>query len=304
VRDDEHVRLEASRRIGEACERLAGCIDEVLLLLTISTGGLRLDPVPILVAPAVRAAIANVAPAYPTHALELEVDDAELEVLADAQRLPELMTRLLLAIAAAQPADSYIHVRISGAGRSALVAVEATRPWMPGEATRLTLDCARRLAELHRGAILVQERETGALVTLTLPLAGLPERAAAHRLLIVDDDESIRRLLRLTLPNEGFEIVEARDGSEALDRAFDDAPDLVVLDWRMPNRSGEEVLRELLKLHPGLPVIVLTAEQETRERETATALGARAFLTKPFSPLQLIAAVESLLEQPQPARKR
>jgi CheY-like chemotaxis protein len=275
----------------------------VLQLLAISTGSLRLDPVPIVLAPVVRTAITRVAPAYPTHALELEIDDSDLEVLADVEQLPQLVTQLLRAVAAAQPADSYIHLRVGGAGRSAAITVEATRPWMPGEATHLTLDCASRLAELHAGTIVVQERETGALVTLTLPLAGLPARREPHRLLIADDDESIRRLLRLTLPNEGFEIVEARDGAEALERAFDDAPDLVVLDWRMPNRSGEEVLRELIKLHPDLPVIVLTAEQETRERETATALGARAFLTKPFSPLQLIAAVESLLEQPQPARK-
>jgi CheY-like chemotaxis protein len=275
----------------------------VLLLLAIATGELRLEPGSLPLAPVVRAAIADVGTAYPTQAIELDVADEELEVLADPEQLPQLLTRLLHAVGDAQPEDSYLHVRVAGAGRSAVVAIEATRPWVPGEATRLTLAAAGRLAELHHGSIVVQKRDPGALVTLTLPLAGLREQVAAHRLLIVDDDESIRRLLRLTLPNEGFEIVEARDGSEALDRAFDDAPDLVVLDWRMPNRSGEEVLRELHKLHPGLPVIVLTAEHEGGERELATALGARAFLTKPFSPLQLIAAVERLLDHPEPARK-
>ena len=67
------------------------------------------------------------------------------------------------------------------------------------------------------------------------------------------------------------------------------------LDWRLPGARGDDVLRGLKRVRPELPVIVLTAEHAPRERETALALGADLFLTKPFSPLELIQAVERLL---------
>jgi len=115
--------------------------------------------------------------------------------------------------------------------------------------------------------------------------------------LIVDDDEVIRSLLRMTLPEEGFDLVEARDGEEALQLTDARAPALVLLDWRMPGLSGAEVLPELKRRHPDTPVIVLTAELETQHRQTAESLGADVFITKPFSPLQLLATVERLLPE-------
>jgi CheY-like chemotaxis protein len=115
--------------------------------------------------------------------------------------------------------------------------------------------------------------------------------------LIVDDDEVIRSLLRLTLPAEGYSVVEAKDGEHALEIVEGRAPALVLLDWRMPGRSGREVLPEIKRLHPQTPVIVLTAEEPVRTQEEANALGADVFLTKPFSPLQLLATVERFLSE-------
>jgi DNA-binding response OmpR family regulator len=114
--------------------------------------------------------------------------------------------------------------------------------------------------------------------------------------LIVDDDEVIRMLLRMTLPTEGFAVVEATDGEHALELIRDrSAPSLVLLDWRMPGASGADVLAELKRRHAETPVIVLTAEPEASSREQAESLGADVYLTKPFSPLQLLATVERLL---------
>jgi DNA-binding response OmpR family regulator len=121
-----------------------------------------------------------------------------------------------------------------------------------------------------------------------------------QRVLIVDDDEALRSLLRLTLPGEGLELLEAADGEQALRVARDERPDLVVLDWRLPGRSGVEVLTELRELYPSLPVIVLTAESDPLPRRLATELRADAFLTKPFSPLGLLDLVERLLAERQP----
>lgn len=112
--------------------------------------------------------------------------------------------------------------------------------------------------------------------------------------MLVDDDVSVRRLLSLTLPGEGYEIVES-DGPDAVELAEREQPDLVFLDWRLPGARGEDVLRALKRARDGPPVIVLTADQSPRERQTALGLGADLFLTKPFSPLELIGAVERLL---------
>jgi len=117
-----------------------------------------------------------------------------------------------------------------------------------------------------------------------------------RKLLLVDDDESIRMLLRATFP-DGLEIVEARDGAEALKAVERDIPDLVVLDWRMPGVSGGDVLAELKRRYPDVVVIVLSGEPEARLRPVAESLGVDLFLSKPFSPLQLLESVERLLPQ-------
>jgi two-component system phosphate regulon response regulator PhoB len=115
------------------------------------------------------------------------------------------------------------------------------------------------------------------------------------RVLIVDDDQSIRTLLRMTLPDDAYEVIEAADGSEVADLLTQEAPDLVVLDWKMPGRHGAFVLEDLKGRNPKLPVIVLTAEGRDTQRALAEALRADAFLTKPFSPLQLLETIEQLL---------
>jgi DNA-binding response OmpR family regulator len=117
------------------------------------------------------------------------------------------------------------------------------------------------------------------------------------RVLIVDDDESIRALLRMTLPAEAYEVTEASDGSEVMELLDDAAPDLVVLDWKMPGRHGAFVLDDLKERSPKLPVIVLTAEGRDTQRALAEALRADAFLTKPFSPMQLLDTIEGLLRR-------
>jgi CheY-like chemotaxis protein len=134
----------------------------------------------------------------------------------------------------------------------------------------------------------------GSLAALDGEGARSKPRDAPQRIMIVDDDDAVRNLLRLTLPAESFEIVEACDGDEALRLAAEIDADLVLLDWRMPNRSGAEVLAALRGRQKRVPVIVLTADGERAHKE-ARSLGADAFLTKPFSPLQLLDTVERLL---------
>lgn len=116
-----------------------------------------------------------------------------------------------------------------------------------------------------------------------------------RRILIVDDDESVRTLLRMTMPTDVYEVVEAASGEQALAQLEDGVPDLVLLDWKMPERHGSLVLDELKRRYPRLPVIVLTAEIAEHHRALAESLKVDAFLTKPFSPLELLDTVERLL---------
>ena len=111
--------------------------------------------------------------------------------------------------------------------------------------------------------------------------------------LIVDDDEMIRRLVRTVLEADDFEVIEAMDGQEALRVISDKAPAVVVLDVMMPGLNGVEVCRQLD--HDNVKVIILTARDDADLAEQCMDAGADAFLTKPFSSIQLLDLVEDLL---------
>jgi CheY-like chemotaxis protein len=113
-------------------------------------------------------------------------------------------------------------------------------------------------------------------------------------ILLVDDDPSLRALLSATLSSSSFEVVEAQGGTEAVALAARRRPDAVVLDWHMPDGSGADALRKIKEHHRDLPVIVLTAEQRSDQREVAEGLGATAYLTKPFSPLAFLRTLEEI----------
>lgn len=116
-------------------------------------------------------------------------------------------------------------------------------------------------------------------------------------ILVCDDEEALRALMRAALDPSGCEIVEARDGDEALELARTVRPDLIVLDMMMPGRTGLEVLAELRgdEEFAETPVIVLTARAQASDRDAAALAGASQFITKPFSPRELCATVEQLL---------
>jgi DNA-binding response OmpR family regulator len=115
------------------------------------------------------------------------------------------------------------------------------------------------------------------------------------RIVLVDDDEWVRRLLRTTFSGDDYEILEAANGDEGLRLVEEQSPDLVILDWQMPGRHGSLVLDAVKTRRPTLPVIVLTADQRQSQRDLAESIGADTFLTKPFSPLELLSVIERLL---------
>lgn len=112
-----------------------------------------------------------------------------------------------------------------------------------------------------------------------------------RRVLVVDGDEAVRALLRITLPVDDFTLVEARDGGEALALAERQRPDLVILDARLLAGSGVDVIAGLRREQPALPVVVLGGIPPVETSD----LGAHAHLTKPLSPVELLRVLDHLL---------
>lgn len=124
-------------------------------------------------------------------------------------------------------------------------------------------------------------------------------------ILVADDEESLRLLIRTTLESSDTTILEASDGNSALEMARQEMPDLIVLDWMMPGRNGLEVAREL-RADPrtaGLPILMLTAMGQEKDRKEGLAAGVQAFLVKPFSPLELLERVQAVLRVAEFCRK-
>ncbi|HZG82445.1 MAG TPA: response regulator transcription factor [Brevibacillus sp.] len=116
------------------------------------------------------------------------------------------------------------------------------------------------------------------------------------KIMVVDDDPYIRELLRVFLQREGFDIVEAADGQEALAKMEQTPAELVILDIMMPNMDGWELCRELRKIYD-IPLLMLTAKGETTQKIKGFELGTDDYLVKPFEPAELVVRVKALLKR-------
>lgn len=116
-------------------------------------------------------------------------------------------------------------------------------------------------------------------------------------LLVVDDEERIRRLLNMYLTREGYEIEEAVDGAQALEKALINNYDCILLDLMMPEKDGLEVLEELREKKIMTPVIMLTAKGEESDRVTGFEAGADDYIVKPFSPREVVLRVKAILRR-------
>lgn len=117
-----------------------------------------------------------------------------------------------------------------------------------------------------------------------------------YRVLVVDDERRMVGFIRLNLEQDGFEVIEAFNGTEALDRLRDSLPDLILLDVMMPDIDGFEVLRTIREVSQ-VPVIMLTAKGEEDDKVKGLELGADDYVTKPFSPRELVSRVRAVLRR-------
>jgi DNA-binding response OmpR family regulator len=121
-------------------------------------------------------------------------------------------------------------------------------------------------------------------------------RGAVYSVLVVDDEDEIRRILRDVLEPEGYSVFEAAGGQDALTRIRTDRPDVVILDLGLPDQRGLEVLREL-RAESSVPVIVLSGQVDETDRVLGLELGADDYVTKPFSPREVAIRVRNVLRR-------
>ncbi|HTE41133.1 MAG TPA: response regulator [Steroidobacteraceae bacterium] len=116
-------------------------------------------------------------------------------------------------------------------------------------------------------------------------------------ILAVDDSASMRQMVRYTLENAGYEVVQVNDGVEALDFAKDKRADLVLTDVNMPNMDGITLCKELRDLphYKGVPILILTTESAVDTKTRGKQAGATGWMVKPFNPEQLLATIAKVL---------
>jgi two-component system KDP operon response regulator KdpE len=124
----------------------------------------------------------------------------------------------------------------------------------------------------------------------------MPPKADSKLILIVDDEARMRRFMQMNLDLEGYRIIEADNGLEAIERVRENLPDLVVLDIMMPQMDGFEAL-ELIRKTSNVPVIMLTVRSEEDDKVKGLELGADDYITKPFSPRELASRIKAVLRR-------
>jgi len=119
----------------------------------------------------------------------------------------------------------------------------------------------------------------------------------AKKIMVVDDEPYIARVIKFKLEQEGYTVISANDGQSGLQKIKEEKPDMVLLDVMMPGLSGYEVCQKIKEDAElaGIPVVILTAKGQERDREQGLTMGASDYITKPFSPNRLLELVKNMI---------
>ncbi|UPM55125.1 response regulator transcription factor [Gottfriedia acidiceleris] len=118
-----------------------------------------------------------------------------------------------------------------------------------------------------------------------------------NKILVVDDEEHILTLIKFNLEQAGFQVVTATDGEEGLQKAVEEKPELIVLDLMLPKKDGMEVCKELRLQRNTTPILMVTAKDDEFDKVLGLELGADDYMTKPFSPREVVARVKAILRR-------
>jgi two-component system, OmpR family, alkaline phosphatase synthesis response regulator PhoP len=124
----------------------------------------------------------------------------------------------------------------------------------------------------------------------------------SKKILVVEDEQSIATLLKYNLEQSGYSVITANDGEEGRNMAIDQLPDLMILDLMLPKMDGIEVCKELRQKKVNIPILMLTAKDDEFDKVLGLELGADDYMTKPFSPREVVARVKAILRRSQGCR--
>jgi DNA-binding response OmpR family regulator len=117
------------------------------------------------------------------------------------------------------------------------------------------------------------------------------------KILVVEDEVPIRKLIVFNLQRSNYEVIEAGDGKEAIQLVHDQSPALVLLDLMLPDMDGFEICTKLRESHPELPIVIVSARGQDMEKIMGLELGADDYIVKPFNPLELVARIRTVLRR-------
>jgi PAS domain S-box-containing protein len=312
----------AIRSIIQQTDHLDRLISDLLDSSRAAAGRLELRRRRVSLRDVLEAAVERIEAQTDSHTVRLDVTADDLSGLWDAQRLDQVFTNLLSNAVKYSPEGGEIVVHAERRDHEALVSIRDQGVGIaPEQLSRLFdrfyrvsataggvhglgigLYVARELIEAHGGRLWAESPGPGRGSTflLTLPLATAPRSTqnGAGPVLVVDDDDSLRELIADVLRDEGYRLLSARDGQEALDQIAVEPPALIMLDWMMPRLGGEAFAAELRQRYPSLdvPIVVMTAGGVVHER--AASIGANGFINKPFEIGVLLDQVSRHLSQP------
>jgi PAS domain S-box-containing protein len=315
--------------------RMSELIADLLDISRIEAGRVELDPVPLNLAQLVYEVQDSIAETVRERglALKLNLIPGIPPVLADHNRVVQVLVNLLSNAYRYTPAGGTITLTVRPAPGAVQIDVSDTgigiekqdqeriferfyrvnHPQVAQEpGTGLGLPIVRSLVELHGGKVWVQsEPGQGSTFSFTLPAANtdaaawkasLSHQSASEgkmaKILIAEDEKDIRELIVFSLNFAGFEVVAAVDGQEALEKALEAKPDLIMMDVRMPRMTGYEACAKMKQMDElkHIPVVILSAKGQESEIQTGLNVGAYEYILKPFAPDELIQRVKKIVE--------
>jgi CheY-like chemotaxis protein len=307
--------VQARQVIGRGLEQLTRMVDDLLDVARVTRGKVVLDRRPVNLADTVTQSLSALSASGRTARHQITVDVEPAWVDADPVRVQQIVTNLIVNAIKYTPADGTIHVTVgapdasavikvadSGIGISAAMLPRVFEPFAQGDRTLerspgglgIGLTLARRLVESHGGTIEAESggAGSGSVFTVRLPRLTRPqepvvavgEGAAPRRILLVEDSQDARDMLRMYLAQLGHQVYEAADGPSAVEAALRVLPDVALIDIGLPGVDGYEVARRIRATPDGrhLYLVAVTGYGQPKDRDQALAAGFDDYLVKPF----------------------
>lgn len=310
--------VQARQVIGRGLEQLTRMVDDLLDVARVTRGKVVLDRRPVNLADIVTQSLSALSASGRTARHQITVDVEPAWVDADPVRAQQIVTNLIVNAIKYTPADGTIHVTVgatddsavvrvadSGIGISAAMLPRVFEPFAQGDRTLerspgglgIGLTLARRLVEAHGGTIEAESGGAGrgSVFTVRLPrlttAQGEPAAAvvgepgiAPRRILLVEDSQDARDMLRMYLAQLGHQVYEAADGPSAVEAALRVLPDVALIDIGLPGVDGYEVARRIRATPDGrhLYLVAVTGYGQPKDRDQALAAGFDDYLVKPF----------------------